>query len=399
MNNGLQMFLVKLISKERNYFSIGKDYSDILSVIVHNDTLFSAICNNFRKLYGKSELESFLEEINSASEIENPVFKISSSFHFIDIYKDGKVEDIIYFIPKPLIQFPFTTESQEYLDQNPKMFKKIEFISLELARKLKENKKISFSQYHIIGNKFLVDNEDLEKLGLIRFLSLLSKPDPNLERVEKVIRNKISIYEILDEQKVRINRKTKESEPFTWPKLKLSVSSYFINEEKRIDYELVPGYYFIFDDSHLDPEIRNKIRASINLIMDEGIGGRRSLGCGLVDDIELIELNETFAYYNLLIDSNIDGWFMNLSLVYPSLEDLQNIEFFNIYGRSGYVYSIESVSARFNDVKFIEEGSIFRKKVRGKLVQVAPADFSSRYHSVYKNGIGFYLNLGNLEVK
>ncbi len=398
MNNGLQMFLAKLISKKRNYFSIGKDYSNSLSVIVHSDTLFSAICNNFRKLYGKSELESFLEILNSASENEDLLFKISSSFHFIDIYKDSKVEDTIYFIPKPLIHFPFTTESQEYLDQNPKMFKRIEFISLEIASKLKENKRISFSQYHIIGNKYLVDNDDLEKLGLSKFLSLLNKPDPKVERIERVIRDKISIYEILDEQKVRINRKTQESEPFTWPKLKLCVSSYFINEEKRIDYELVPGYYFIFDHSNLGHEIRNKIKASINLIMDEGIGGRRSLGCGLVDDVELIELNEMFAYYNLF-DSNVDGQFMNLSLVYPSLEDLQNIEFFNIYGRSGYVYSIENISSRFNDVKFIEEGSLFRKKVRGKLVQVASADFSTRYHAVYKNGIGFYLNLGNLEVK
>ncbi len=398
MNSGLQMFLVRLVSKERNYFSIGKDYSNNLSVIVHSDTLFSAICNNFRKLFGKSELERLLGVINPSDEEKKPFLSISSGFHFIDIYKDEKLEDTIYFVPKPLIRFPFMAESQKYLDQNPKIFKKIDFISLEVVNKLYAKEKISFSQYHIIGGKYLVDNEDLNKLGLTKSLSLQIKPDSRLEKIERVIRNKISVYEILNEQKVRINRKTQESEPFTWPKLKLFVSQYYINEDKRIDYKLFPGYYFIFEILNLDEELSNKIKASITLIMDEGIGGRRSLGCGLVDDVELIELDNTFLFSKLL-NSEPDGWFMNLSLVYPSFEDLQNIEFFNIYGRSGYVYSIENNSARFNDVKFIEEGSLFKKKVRGKLIQVASTDFTSKYHEVYKNGIGFYLNLGKLEVE
>ncbi len=391
------MFLTKLISRERNYFSIGKDYSNSLSVIVHSDTLFSAICNNFRKLYGKSDLERFLEKINQ-SEKNDHFFKISSGFHFIDIYKDNILADTIYFIPKPLIQFPFTDETQKYLEQNPKMFKKINFISLEVANKLKGNNQIDFSQYHIIGGRYLVANEDLEKLGLNKFLTLLKKSNLNLEKIERIIRNKISIYKILDEQKVRIDRKTHESEPFTWSKLKFLISSYYLKEAEPIDYKLVPGYYFIFDSSKLTDEFNSKLRASINLIKDEGIGGRRSLGCGLVDAVEFIELDNSFQYFNLF-DSKSDGWFINLSLVYPSSEDIKDIEFFNIYGRSGYVFSMENNTERFNDVKFIEEGSLFKRRVKGRLIQVASDEFISKYHKVFKNGIGFYLNLGNMEVK
>lgn len=389
------MFLVKLICKKRNYFSIGKDYSKNLSIIVHNDTLFSAICNNFRKLYGKSDLERFLKEVCLNEDVP---FKISSGFYFIDIYKEDILADTIYFISKPLIRFPLTAEAQGYLDQNPKIFKKIKFISLEVATKLKRNEQIEFSQYHILGGEFLVGNEDLEKLGLIKFLSLLNNSDRRLEKIERLIRSKISIYEILDEQKVRISRKSHISEPFFWPKLKLCISSYYLNETERINYRLIPGYYFILDNPKLTDEFTTKLRASIKFIIDEGIGGRRSLGCGLIDDIEFIELNTKFHYFDLF-DFRTDGWFMNLSLVYPNPEDIQYIKYFNIYGRSGFVYSVENNSERFNDVKFIEEGSLFKKRVRGRLIQVASDEFISKYHEVYKNGIGFYLNLGDLEVE
>ena len=91
--------------------------------------------------------------------------------------------------------------------------------------------------------------------------------------------------------------------------------------------------------------------------------------------------------------------FMNLSLVHPKLEDMKDIKFFNIFGRSGYIYSFETTSERFNDIKFIEEGSLFEKKVRGSFIQVASDEFISKHHEVFKNGIGFYLNLGILEVE
>ena len=397
MKNGTIMFLVKLVSKKRNYFSIGRDYSNNLSIVVHSDTLFSAICNNFRKLYGKIELEKFLKEI-CQHETEESRLRISSSFHYIDVYKNNKITDTIFFVPRPLIRFPFTAEAQDYLDKNPKIFKKIDFISLEVANKLKENKQIDFSQYHILGRRYLVANEDLKKLGLDQFLSLLKDSNLNLEKIERIIRNKISIYEILDEQKVRIDRKTHESEPFMWSKLKLLISSYYLNEVERIDYKLVPGYYFIFDSSQLSPEINSKLRASITFIIDEGIGGRRSSGCGLVDDVEFIKLDNSFPYFDLF-DSKDAGMFMNLSLVHPKLEDMKDIKFFNIFGRSGYIYSLETTSERFNDIKFIEEGSLFKKKVRGSFIQVASDEFISKHHEVFKNGIGFYLNLGILEVE
>jgi len=392
------MYLIKLISKKRNYFSIGKDYTKSISIIIHNDTLFSAICNNFRKIYGKEDLEDFLGQITELENNEGILFELSSCFHYIDIYKNDEYYDTIYFLPRPLIRFPLDTHSQAYLDENPKLFKKIQFISFEIVRKLQKGQNISLSQFHIIDGKYLVDEKDLENLGLEKFISQMENPDLKLEKINRAIRRKINIYEILDEQKVRINRIIQESEPFTWSKLKFRSSKYYVIErDNEINYELRPGFYFLFNYNGFTEDIINKVNASIKLIIDEGLGGKRSIGCGLFDDINVTELDKDFEYFDIF-EKKDNGYYTNLSLVYPSIDEIGNVKYFNLYGRSGFVFSFDNISKRFNDVKFIEEGAIFDKKIRGKLIQVASDEFVSEYHKVFKNGIGIYLNIGEVGV-
>ena len=392
------MYIVKLISKKRNYFSIGKDYTESISLIVHNDTLFSAICNNFRKIYGNNTLEEFLNLIIGLENDNEKFFRLSSCFHYIDIYRDKEYYNTIYFLPNPLIRFPFDERSQEYLEENPKILKKIQFISFEILRKLQQGQKISLSQYHILDGTYLIDEKDVRLLGLESFFSLIDNSNAKLEKIERAIRRNITIFEILDEQKVRIDRVTEESEPFTESKFKFHISKYYVKEsEKEINFQLIPGFYFLLDFSGLNHELTNRVFSSIKLIIDEGIGGKRSTGCGLVDDIDIKDIDEKFEYFNLFNNEDKE-YFTNISLVYPSVEEIENVRFFSIYGRSGFVYSVENISQRFNDVNFIGEGAIFDKKIRGKLIQVASDEFISKYHRIYKNGIGVYLSIGDIEV-
>lgn len=392
------MYIVKLISKKRNYFSIGKDYTENVNLIVHSDTLFSAICNNLRKIYGNNALEEFLNLITGTENNSEQFFRLSSCFHYIDIYRDNEYYKTIYFLPKPLVKFPLDDRSQEYLEENPKILKKIQFISFEILRKLQQGRKISLSRYHLLDDIYLLDEKDVRLLGLERFIALIDNSNAQLEIIERAIRRNITIFENLDEQKVRIDRVSGESEPFTVSKFKFHTSKYYVKEsEKEINFQLIPGFYFLLDFIGLDTEITNRILSSIKLIIDEGIGGKRSVGCGLVDDICMKEMDENFEYFNIF--NNIDkGYFTNISLVYPSVEEIENVKFFNICGRSGFVYSVENISHRFNDVNFIGEGGIFDKKIRGKLIQVASDEFISKYHKIYKNGIGVYLNVGDVEV-
>jgi len=392
------MYIVKLISKKRNYFSIGKDYTESLSLVVHSDTLLSAICNNFRKIYGNNALEDFLNLIIGMEDNSEQFFRLSSCFHYIDIYRDNEYYNTIYFLPKPLIKFPFDESSQEYLEENPKILKKIQFISFEILRKLQQGQQISLSRYHVLDDIYLLDEKDLDLLGLEQFIALIDDSNAKLEIIERAIRRNITISEVVDEQKVRINRVSGESEPFTESKFKFYASKYYEKEsEKEINFQLIPGFYFLLDFSGLNNEITNSIFSSIRLITDEGIGGKRSVGCGLVDEIDVKKMDENFEYFTLF--NNKDTvYFTNISLVYPSVEEIEHVKFFNIYRRSGFVYSVDNNSQRFNDVNFIEEGGIFDKQIRGQLIQVASDEFITKYHKIYKNGIGAYLNVGDLEV-
>src|SRR3989338_762710 len=115
------MKLIKLKPKENCLFHIGEKDLQSTEVIIHNDTLFSTICNNYRLIYGKRGLEKFLEQSGK--------LKLSSAFHYLDIYKGGKLYGTIFFLPKPFIKFKLDERGEKLKEEEPKSFKKIEFIS------------------------------------------------------------------------------------------------------------------------------------------------------------------------------------------------------------------------------------------------------------------------------
>ena len=68
-------YIVKL--EPESPFHIGKAGVGLeeTSVIVHSDTIFSALCNMYTLLYGRDELEAMLTEFE-----EQPPFLVSSAF-------------------------------------------------------------------------------------------------------------------------------------------------------------------------------------------------------------------------------------------------------------------------------------------------------------------------------
>ena len=387
------MHLVKLVAKNRNYFCIGTDNTKSVGTIIHSDTLFSTLCNNLRKIYGKEVLEDFFRLIKSGSNENIPKLKLTSAFHYIDIYEGETCKSTLYFVPKPFMRLPLDAESQTYLEANPKVFKKIKFVSFGIIDLLQRNQFIKLGSVHIFAKEYLVSSEEVELLGLKKYLELQEPINKELLAIQR----KIQFYEIVEEQKVGIDRKTGASKPFIWEKLSFLTPRYHIFEgsEKR-NYTLVPGFYFLLDLSKLPPEASLKVKTAISLVKDEGIGGRRSTGAGLFDEVEFKQLDEVVSLNHIfeLLGSNI---LMSLSLIYPNHADIKNLKYFKLFNRSGYVFSSVSKSQRFQDLTFLEEGSIFTQKISGSLVQVASREFQEKFHEVFKNGIGFYLSLGKSE--
>ncbi len=387
------MHLVKLVAKNRNYFCIGTDNTKSVGTIIHSDTLFSTLCNNLRKIYGKEVLEDFFRLIKSGSNENIPKLKLTSAFHYIDIYEGETCKSTLYFVPKPFMRLPLDAESQTYLEANPKVFKKIKFVSFGIIDLLQRNQFIKLGSVHIFAKEYLVSSEEVELLGLKKYLELQEPINKELLAIQR----KIQFYEIVEEQKVGIDRKTGASKPFIWEKLSFLTPRYHIFEgSERRNYTLVPGFYFLLDLSKLPPEASLKVKTAISLVKDEGIGGRRSTGAGLFDEVEFKQLDEVVSLNHIfeLLGSNI---LMSLSLIYPNHADIKNLKYFKLFNRSGYVFSSVSKSQRFQDLTFLEEGSIFTQKISGSLVQVASREFQEKFHEVFKNGIGFYLSLGKSE--
>jgi len=320
------MKLIKLKPKINGKYHFGESALEESLVIFHSDSLFSAIVNNYVKLYGDSK-----EDIEKLKSI-----KISSLF---PAYKD------VLFIPKPFTKLIFKGEEQKKVDEKPKQIKKVEFISLN-ALKNHNKGTLEFEDDLLIYKKFLITKE--EKKDRINF-------------------------DYFEEQKITIDRNKgitlemeKKGQLFDVGYIKPSENIYF---------------YFLIEDDVIDEDIRKKLYASIRLIQDEGLGGKRTTGAGLFESIEFCEHSDFEDY----IKSNSDKkHFMSLSLTLPKdEEEFKKCDAYHLIERRGYIYHPTQMTKRKKSIMMLSEGSIFSNKVEGKIVDVAP---ENNNYEVFKFG-------------
>ncbi|WP_338835355.1 type III-A CRISPR-associated RAMP protein Csm4 [Neomoorella thermoacetica] len=139
------------------------------------------------------------------------------------------------------------------------------------------------------------------------------------------------------------------------------------------------GLFFLVD---LPPEYWPNFQAALKMLGEEGIGGRRSLGYGIFEpefiaDFSLIQIDKPDAY-------------LTLSLVYPAGPDevQDNLIAYQLVERMGWLEDkYGNLAQRHQRVLMFSEGSVFRRPVRGRLVDVAPPGFKA--HPVYRNGLAF----------
>ncbi|MEO0102880.1 MAG: type III-A CRISPR-associated RAMP protein Csm4 [candidate division WOR-3 bacterium] len=143
------------------------------------------------------------------------------------------------------------------------------------------------------------------------------------------------------------------------------------------------GLFFII--RYQNENFQTKFEAAMRLLADEGIGGDRSSGKGLMEKpiFQEIELN---------VPEEGDG-IITLSLYYPNEDEVSNLAngFYNLIERKGYIYSPYGSSLRRRSVRMFSEGSVFPKEPEkiGKLVSVTPNIFP--HHQVYRYGYLFAL--------
>jgi len=189
---------------------------------IHSDTIFSAICNNYRLLYEKEELENLLRGFK-----DDPPFLISSAFPYS--------HDVLFFPTPKSIDVSKCVERRDI-----KRFKKIEFISQKVVEDLTENNLVEhLREDNIVQGKLLVSNEEKERID-----------------------DKIWIER--EVPRVSIDRRSSSS------------NIYYFGE---VEYCKECGLYFLVN--FREDAYKNKLNAAIRLMGDEGVGGDRSYGKGL----------------------------------------------------------------------------------------------------------------------
>ena len=320
----------------------------------HADTIFSALMNTIiatRNTYNYKWLNDFLSE----EKIEQILpFKVSS-FGFVK-YIEGQYK---YFIPKPEFIPNELIPKKDY--NNWKIFKNIKYITLE--RYLDILKKNSFDLDKIIEKE--IDNFWLEYTR-----------DQIQTDIVTAATNIYTTGEVFYEK-------------FTKP---------FILVD--LDEENLPLNDFI-----------NFLR----LVGKFGLGGRRTSGCGIFsftdedwfsiepntkEEVKIInpgfnyEKNRGRIKLKEILSFNSSKKYL-FSTLFPK-ESINDIYAYNLIIRRGWIFSTSS----FRQLKrktcyMIGEGSIFKKEIKGTLVDTTPDAFTD--HIVWRYGIPFYLPYTDLE--
>lgn len=150
------------------------------------------------------------------------------------------------------------------------------------------------------------------------------------------------------------------------------------------------GLYFLLHCE--DKALKERFFSVLNLLQEEGIGGKRARGFGL------FEWEETTVSLNLPQDDG-NHWLL-LSTLIPEDNLVPELgkSTFQLYRSRGWALSPTGEQGFRRPVWMILEGATFPLRPKGKVVDVTPKDWNAP-HRVFRHGIGFTVPIKVQEVK
>ncbi len=143
------------------------------------------------------------------------------------------------------------------------------------------------------------------------------------------------------------------------------------------------GLWTLLDvrDEGLEPDLRR----TFHLLGQMGLGGERTMGCGFFEP----EFGETPR----ALAAHLGGKppYVALSRVSPERpeEAAEKVNRYALAESKGWVMSPTGAQRKRKSAWFFAEGSSFKERVRGRLLDVTPQDDPG--HRVYRYGFGTYL--------
>jgi CRISPR type III-A-associated RAMP protein Csm4 len=318
-------------------FYSGSQYLDSYDFpFPRSDSLFRAIVKSWETLWGAGSVQTLLAKYWHGQTDKDIPFYVSS---ILPVVANS------YFLPRPAT-FEFATHENER-SNTPEQ---IAWISADTYHDwLKGNKIIWNSDHFLLPGLYFHQKE----------VALL----------KTVVKDKIAWCE--DEGRTR------------------NVSDLFNADCKpypanQIFYAEKLDWYVLCE---LHAEYQAKLEAVFRFLADEGIGGKRGIGCGSYLYHAPVALPEVLDF----AAAPLTGHFMTLSLYYPSLAHVQHGMLkqarLNLVERQGWCLDVQGHAVRQEKVRLVREGSCLPCSTvpTPGLIQVGSS--KANYHYVYPFGI------------
>jgi len=278
------------------------------SGIFHSDTLFSALVNAWAICHPET-LDMFLDSCRSGK------FTTSSGFYHVS---DKRKKTDVFFLPKPVC------------------------INLHTFREHKKLRKVEFISKGIYEQGILPE-EWFEEHGRCILLQ-----NGRLIALKEEIEYSLSIYEIVTSPKVKIrslNNNREDSFYYQTDLFLLGDANYSVD------------WYFLTENK-LTEDLNRCLQDSLNTMVNMGIGGERSSGCGSLHGIE-------DAAFDLDVVQPHTMYQMSVSLVIPKEGELSDSDMYKVIKRGGRYLSNGKALPM---VQALSEGAVFGGARTGRIV-------------------------------
>lgn len=325
------------------------------SVLLHADTLFSALCltlvelgENIDDLLARFPRIRFKD--GSPAEVlrGSTPFLLSSAFPFCSRREAGQLVEPIFFFPKPFLRL----QNQDNLGDIRllKDLKRIQFVSKPIFEAILNDSPPDFALDDLIqGKKIWLTPDEKQRISTGWVWTEETQPHVTVDRAS----NSSQVYAV-----------------------------------GQIRFDIDAGLFFLID--YNEEEFQPIVEKAIRALGDSGIGGERSSGRGQFDLI----IREDFS----LTESDNPNAFITLSLYWPNQPEVQtrilNGASYGLIQRRGWVASIGNSNLRRRGVRMLTEGSVFLQKPSGALADVKPLDpetVPNAPHDIWRYGMAFPL--------
>ena len=350
----MQAIILKCPKFGRFHFGLmGLDENSSLyqtSDIIHSDTLFSALVSICAKT-SPDDVEDLIASFKSPKD----GMKISSAFYCLQLLQNEKELKKIFFLPKPTY---LDLVNEDVLER--KKVKNVRFISKTVWEKgLLPQEWTLRNGCYIIRGGFVLHTEDLAyDLAL---------------RIE-------TISEIKTAPKIADHARQKRDNIFFQTDLLLGYTGLDQEELIELGYpeayrlEIQPHFYFLLESNLFGERQRLEklLILLLEVLVDEGIGGAISTGCGQLVGYEILPFS-----FDLEEDEGETVYCTSLSLIAPQDEsDLRGVRRGKVQVRGGRNTASDG---RLKRIKMFTEGTVIEKQVTGSIASLHPSKPYLRY--------------------